>query len=648
MYWKDSLRQLQQAKSLSGLDIIREFLSRSHNSPRLPKHAYDGDDPMPLALRLTDTERHEFGFLPRLDHLANLHLHLAVPPIAQKQPVYMVRVHVVCAADDDGGNAFAQQETVVQWIGEGLTEANAIYAAHGAGIQFMFDAGDVNTVRSTMINQDFVVPPGTNMKTALDTPPLSDSQIGDLGATHEVARNQYCQQWPDRCVFLLCSGTSLQFDAIHQEWVVSPRSGYAYSWEDKEFVNFPSVWGALHGAEIAHESGHFFHLWHTHGATPKDAAEATQTIRAYVQQNNVDLGQGLLAFDGDLASGVQDTPPDPGPGFYASAEDASAGDPATRACDLVNSPNLVVDFGRGTSHSYVFAADRGDVMSYFKDCGTFAQHFSPDQIARMRTAIETGNRRRLAAAQLGDTATPGLYYSGLWDAGVAGCVWWPMCTETELRAKTAELWPTMRLRQMTGFVLNGQVLFSAIWQPGTFSQVWWPNCSDQDFHDKTGALWGSMRPAQVHAFVVGGEVRYACLWNAGTSPQVWWENCSEQQFRDKTGELWPTMRPVQAQGFVVQGEVRYSGLWDAGTQPTVWWPNCSEQDFRDKTGELWGTMRPSQVNAFHQAGGTRFSAIWTPSKQDQVWWPLCTQEQVRQKTGDLWSSMRPALFMPVS
>jgi hypothetical protein len=51
----------------------------------------------------------------------------------------------------------------------------------------MFDEGDVSSVRRTMINQDFIVPPGTNIKTGPDTPPLTTAQTGELGKPHEDA-----------------------------------------------------------------------------------------------------------------------------------------------------------------------------------------------------------------------------------------------------------------------------------------------------------------------------------------------------------------------------------------------------------------------------------------------------------------------------
>jgi hypothetical protein len=643
MDWTAGLRDYATLSDSSGPELVRAYLRGAHNSPGLPPQAYDGDDPMPLMLRLGDDVRRELG-LPILDGARASAVPRGAPSTPQSQPVLQLRVHLLCASDDDGSNSYADPATAAQWITAGLNEANAIYAARGAGVEFVFDPGDVSTVADTMINQDFTVPAGTDLKTGPNTKPLSDSQITDLGTPHEQARNKYCQQWPDRVVFLICCGTQLDYDPATKVWVVHPRSGFAYSWEDKEFVNFPAVWGALHGPEIAHESGHFLHLWHTHSYAPATVADAVVDVKDFVGAGNADPAHGDLAFDGDRGSGVTDTPPDPGPQFYAAV--SGEGDPG--ACDLAVYPHLSVDFGDSGRQTYAFDTDRGDVMSYFKDCTTTTQHVTAGQIARMRGALLDGNRRRIVATQLGDTATPTLRYSALWNAGNDGCVWYPRCTESELRAKVGELWPAMRLRQMTGFVLKGEIYYSAIWEPGGYGQVWWPNCSDAEFRDKTAELWATARPAQVHAFVVTGEIRYSCLWNTGVTPQVWWENCSEQEFRDKTGELWATMRPVQAQAFAVNNDVRYSALWNAGTQPVVWWPNCTEQQFRDKTAELWPSMRPSAVNAVRTADGMHFSALWTPSTIAQSWWPLCTEEQLRQKTGDLWSSHRPASWMPVS
>ena len=238
--------------------------------------------------------------------------------------------------------------------------------------------------------------------------------------------------------------------------------------------------------------------------------------------------------------------------------------------------------------------------------------------------------------------TKSVRYSCLWNASTKAQVWWPNCSEEQLRAKTGELWGSMRLEYMQPFVVDGQVRYNCLWTPGTFGQVWWPNCSEQDFRNKTGETWSWARPAQAYAFVVNGQIRYSCLWNAGTQGQVWWPNCSEQDFRNKTGETWSWARIAQVQPFVVNGQIRYSCLLNAGTCAQTWLPNCSEQDFRNKTGETWSSQRPAQVYGFVVDGQIRYSCLWNAGTYAQVWWPNCSEQDFRNETGEDWSWGRPA------
>jgi hypothetical protein len=233
-------------------------------------------------------------------------------------------------------------------------------------------------------------------------------------------------------------------------------------------------------------------------------------------------------------------------------------------------------------------------------------------------------------------------FSAIWDTSSANQVWWPNCSEQQLRDKTAELWGQgFRISKMYAYVVEGQIRYNVIWNPINTPQVWWPNCSEQQLRDKTAELWGQgFRLAHMQAFVVNGQVRYNGIWNPVNKPQVWWPNCSEQQLRDKTAELWSQgFRLGQMRAFVVNGQVRYSATWDLINQPQVWWPNCTEQQLRDKTAELWGQgFRLGQMNIFLVNGQPRYSAIWNPINKPQVWWPNCSEDQMRERTGELWNS----------
>jgi hypothetical protein len=189
MDWKESLRQTRAVTGLTGRELIAHYLSTQHNSPGLPPQAYDGNDPMPLLRRLSSEERAEFGVILPEAVYAPVSRQVETASV-QAQPVYTTRVHVICCADDNGGNSFADPKTVSQWIEQGLKEANAIYAARGAGIEFVWSPGDIELRKSTLLNQDFVVPQNTNMNTPPDQRPLSGPQVQQLGAAHESERNR--------------------------------------------------------------------------------------------------------------------------------------------------------------------------------------------------------------------------------------------------------------------------------------------------------------------------------------------------------------------------------------------------------------------------------------------------------------------------
>ncbi len=248
----------------------------------------------------------------------------------------------------------------------------------------------------------------------------------------------------------------------------------------------------------------------------------------------------------------------------------------------------------------------------------------------------------LFSAELPLSAAKKIRYSGLWNAGTEAQVWWPNCSEQQLRAKTSELWGSMRLAYMQPFVVGSKIRYNCLWTAGTAGQVWWPNCSEQDFRKTTRENWHWARPAQVYAFIFNGQVRYSCLWNKGTHSQVWWPNCSERDFRKETSENWSWGRPAQVQPFIVNGQVRYSCLWNVGKHGQKWNPNCSETHFRKWTSEYWSWARPAQVYGFILNGQVRYSVLWNAGTHGQVWWPNCSEQDFRKETSENWSWGRPA------
>lgn len=147
----------------------------------------------------------------------------------------------------------------------------------------------------------------------------------------------------------------------------------------------PSIWDPKDLTFLAHEIGHYLHLGHTFGG-PSTVELAISSIRTYVEdlaknQNNGTLPQsiptqiinrGAEAIDGDYPT-IADTPPEP----FGDQE-----------------ANLSVSFSTKQVQVYKVRPDRQNVMNYLPKQGKPA-HFSQQQIARMRDALEHRNRQHL-------------------------------------------------------------------------------------------------------------------------------------------------------------------------------------------------------------------------------------------------------------
>ena len=174
--------------------------------------------------------------------------------------------------------------------------------------------------------------------------------------------------------------------AHHGQLVVYFRYGWQGSSSSvQDFVTMPSVWNPNDLSFLAHELGHYFHLDHTFSAI-STVAEAAERIQTYVEQLSKQQNGGQLPasipqhiiergreiLDGDHST-IRDTPAE----FLVDRE-----------------ADVNVTFSTHQSMRYHIRADRQNVMNYLEKHGQPA-HFSPQQMARMRDALEHRNRQHL-------------------------------------------------------------------------------------------------------------------------------------------------------------------------------------------------------------------------------------------------------------
>ena len=314
----------------------------------------------------------------------------AVPPkLPQRKPQYSIRVRAVMCADSDGSHAANISEATVKDV---LKALSSLYFQ--AGLKFVLSERVV--LHNTEINQDFTVPSGLDMTSS--APPMTDTARDTSFDDHNAARNDWARNYPGELVIFFRYGTKLIWNETKKVWSVGPAS-FAFSGPDIEFV----AMGQGDPPEtvlLAHESGHYFHLGHTHGGlvSLSDAEKAlypdwennpdhrlagakimrdklAEGIRKFVDDEGHSPDSGLDVLDAD---GLSDTRPDPGPTIFAYEFGASC-DPGTIT--------VQVNLASGV-RAYSVIGSPDIIMSYFFRCPGM-KRYSELQIDRIRYVLET-------------------------------------------------------------------------------------------------------------------------------------------------------------------------------------------------------------------------------------------------------------------
>ena len=442
------------------------------------------------------------------------------------------------------------------------------------------------------------------------------------------------------------------------KWVISSPSGGGFSWEDKEFAKLsaPPEVNSDADAEsyatfLCHEVGHYLHLWHTFyqlGLTGEERANSaltakqkadimTQRVKG-VLDAELDAGkstdQVVRVLDGDSAV-VSDTPPDDsGELLHYLNQAANGGD----SCGAIGEVKIQLKNGKTVS----YAPDRSLVMSYFKGCINFDQHYSPGQAQRMRDALINKNRRHLVKVQLGETSYPGEYVCATWNPNTNGQFYtWGNSLEDfknkfdEMKAKG------LRLRSQQAYTRNGKTFYDGIWNPGSQSQevIW--GWTVEDFKSKTNELSNKeMRLIHLESYLLpDNQVRINAIWNSGNYQQRWIQGWAGEDLDSKATKM-------HSQGFrlvhlnawnLPDGQVRYDALWNPGNYAQFYIRGWAPQDFQKKYGEMWQQNFKLLLLDAHISGGQiRYDAVWNPDSGAQyvVWGK--TREQVRADYDEMW------------
>jgi hypothetical protein len=522
-------------QKISGQSLLTAFKALPKvTAIRMPHGFDDSDDIHSLLLTLTDAERTEFKFTVPVRRPATPAPH---PP--SLQPVYQVHVHAILCANDDGSGGAADPNAVdANYLKQLFDTTNVIYQS--AGIKFVYNpATDFERVNRSLLNLDFTVPPNLNFNLPESQSPLTETQIQNLAKPHADERQRVGGQHRHKMVLLFCDGNMLKYDKSQGRWTLIPRT-YAFSGADAEFVALPTGKGDIQGFAnlVAHETGHYYHQWHTHGWEPATEEEAATIIKDAVEKGNPIVDDGLMVFDGD-ASQVTDTPPDAGNSLFDHIY-------GLFGCGTQETVKIPVTFTDNTKKEYSLKPDRGNIMSYFKHCLNIPMHFSRQQIKGMRHSLEEENRWHLIhpSMRLHTLGTHMLNsqpsYFGVWhpsekpEIQVYG---WPY---EKLRAKYDELWGQgWRLHILNTFVVNNQPLYNAVWRPSNEGEIQVYGWKYEDMRAKYDELWNQgLRLHILNTFVVNNQPLYNAVWRPSNEGEIQVYGWKYEEFRAQYERMW--------------------------------------------------------------------------------------------------------------
>jgi hypothetical protein len=293
--------------------------------------------------------------------------------LIRHRPVYTIRLHAIATANNDGSDASPFTATAVQ---NRIAGINEIF--YKAGIEFEFDPDtDFEQIDATVLNKYFTLLEDPADYTDPEVKPPITSEF------HAAFRRAIANTHRGKLVLFFSSPDKLVYDEDLGHWILTDAGGGGSSSGTGRWV---SMKGNSQAPDLAHEIGHYLHQVHPFVGKIETVADAAARIKKAVDKG-LPVGQGLDALDGDRAY-VLDTPPDASTTIW----NTTFGD-GSACSDHITGIYFPVYFPYGTIW-YLLQPDRSLVMSYFKGCG-FDNRFSPQQITRMRDALENMNRHDL-------------------------------------------------------------------------------------------------------------------------------------------------------------------------------------------------------------------------------------------------------------
>ncbi len=398
-------------------------------------------------------------------------------------------------------------------------------------------------------------------------------------------------------------------------WEHRPVGGGGFSGGNLQFVRMAfDASGAVN--TIPHEIAHYLHLNHTHTEEThpewRNLEGVKRAIKWWVDEAGHDADDGLGVWDGDrrfddpALPQVKDTNPDPGPDMYKLA--------GLNICDTSQELTVRVDLAEGP-RDYPFHPDRRNVVSYWDvDCVGGAR-VSDDQVARVRAALEIGNRNHLIA--------PRVLYDAVLESpgtGQTRALGWAL-TDFAKRFDSEQNGGKHLIHMQAFVIAPGEVRWNGVWEPGSRNQTRAIGWAHDHFLARTDEEFKSRRFTHLQAYNINGSpdgIRYDGVWEPASFAQstaIGWT------FSDIVARLESELDQgnhlTHLQAYNLDGTLagmRYDAIFQSGKTGQTFALGWERGHFNERNNsEMQKGRRLVHMQSYDIGGGQyRYDALWEP------------------------------------
>lgn len=585
--------------------------------------------------------------------------------LATNAQIFDIRLRIIYTVDASGlvdGHPAPSQASLLPMMTALVDGMRQDWAGTGLNFLFLPDC-DFEIRIDSRLNNDFTLTAAQRALFPAQAASLTQEQVSAMigAAGNDAHRKQVAAERPNSLLLLICEPNTIVLQ--NGQWIYVPHTGGSWSSGEADYCVL-NKWDFAGSAaanragasRAAHEIGHFFHLWHTHRETDNLHAEPIVPVLGNpTPANRLARWQNAIAnwidtsvapgtspsaaravYDSDRGGAVFDTPADPGSGLLGLANLVANGGDAM-------GPLASVSVTTQNAGIVSFTPDRRNVMSYFLDgTDTNPMHFSDGQIAVMRGALTNGNRKRLVAAQLAETAEPNVRLAAVWSPSTKnqGVGW---AASLAVHQQRHNDWTAGGLHMVSqrAYVQGGAVVFDGVWNEGARSQsiMWgWLDLDVMpEVFKKAAAGW---RVAAIQAYRHPGTgLRYNAIFEPGPNTQLVMINRTEAEIHQAWATYMPTGMRIRHLDSAIddKGITRYSLVMEPGSQIQRFITGSPlEQLDPEYTKEQLAGRRLRSLSMVWTANGPRYTAVFDAENASQVVWWMHVRERIKELYDSMW------------